>query len=330
MWHIAFMPSLTTRWPEPSPDQLLAGFTPPPHFANATFANYLPQDSTQAAAVADLRAFVEQCQNPPRRRLFHKPDPLKGRYLDGGFGIGKTHLLAALWHAMDAPAAFGTFVGYTNLVGALGFAEVVEALAQFTLVCIDEFELDDPGDTVMMSSLCGRLVERGVVLAATSNTLPDQLGEDRFASDDFLREIQGLAQHFAVVRIDGSDYRNLNVVEQVRSWDSGAVRQAVEGIPGAVVDRFDAVLGHLGQVHPSRYRELLRDVSAVGLLDVHTLHDQNDALRLVVLVDRLYDLDIPVYTSGVDLDALFAPELLTGGYRKKYFRCLSRLAALHV
>ena len=330
MWHIAFMPSLTTRWPEPSPEQLLAGFTPPPHFANATFANYLPQDSTQTAAVTDLRAFAEQCQNPPPRRLFRKPVPLKGRYLDGGFGIGKTHLLAALWHSMDAPAAFGTFVGYTNLVGALGFAEVVDALARFTLVCIDEFELDDPGDTVMMSSLCGRLVERGVVLAATSNTLPDQLGEGRFAADDFLREIQGLARHFAVVRIEGSDYRNLNVVEQVRSWDSGAVRQAVEGIPGSVVDRFDAVLGHLAQVHPSRYRELLRGVSAVGLLDVHTLHNQNDALRLVVLVDRLYDLDIPVYTSGVDLDALFAPELLAGGYRKKYFRSLSRLAALHV
>lgn len=255
---------------------------------------------------------------------------LRGRYLDGGFGVGKTHLLAALWHAVDAPAAFGTFVGYTNLVGALGFQQVVEALSQFRLVCIDEFELDDPGDTVLMSTLCARLVARGVVLAATSNTLPDQLGEGRFAADDFLREIQGLAAHFEVLRIDGRDYRHLNVIEHVRAWGSDAVQVAVAGIPGGVVDAFDAVLTHLARVHPSRYRELLRDVTAVGMLDVHTVHDQGDALRLVVLVDRLYDLDIPVYTSGIALDALYAPELLSGGYRKKYYRSLSRLAALHV
>jgi len=323
------MSSLTTRWPDPTPEQLLAGFTPPPHFATASFESYLPQDLTQTAAVADLRAFAVELSAPRRRSLFRQLAPIRGRYLDGGFGVGKTHLLAALWHAAGVPAAFGTFVGYTNLVGALGFAAVVDALSEFRLVCIDEFELDDPGDTVLMSTLCARLVERDVVLAATSNTLPGQLGEGRFAADDFLREIQGLAGHFEVLRIDGQDYRHLNVVDHVQSWGSDQVQSAVAGIPGAVVDSFDAVLAHLGRVHPSRYRELLRDVTAVGLLDVHTVHDQSDALRLVVLVDRMYDLDIPVYTSGVNLDALYAPELLHGGYRKKYYRSLSRLAALH-
>lgn len=324
------MPSLTTRWPEPSAEQLLAGFTPPPHFASASFDSYLPQDSSQAAAVAALRAFAAEVCTPRRRSLFRAPEVVQGRYLDGGFGVGKTHLLAALWHAVDVPAAFGTFVGYTNLVGALGFNAVVDALSQFRLVCIDEFELDDPGDTVLMSTLCARLVERGVVLAATSNTLPGQLGEGRFAADDFIREIQGLAAHFQVVRIEGQDYRHRNVIEHVRSWDTNEVHAAVSGIPGGVVDGFDALLSHLGRVHPSRYRELLRDVTAVGLLDVHTVHDQSDALRFVVLVDRMYDLDIAVYMSGVGLDSLYAPELLSGGFRKKYYRSLSRLASLHV
>lgn len=324
------MSSLTTRWPEPTPEQLLAGFTPPPHFAMASFDSYLPQDPSQTAAVLDLQRFAALVAEPRRRSRFRQSQPLRGRYLDGGFGVGKTHLLAALWHAVDVPAAFGTFVGYTNLVGALGFANVVEALSAFRLVCIDEFELDDPGDTVLMSTLCARLVERGVVLAATSNTIPGQLGEGRFAADDFLREIQGLAAHFEVLRIEGQDYRHLQVVAQTNSWSSADVQAAVAGIPGAALDAFDALLSHLAHVHPSRYRELLRDVSAVGLLDVHTIHDQNDALRLVVLVDRMYDLDIPVYTSGVNLDALYAPDLLRGGYRKKYYRSLSRLAALHV
>ncbi len=323
------MPSLTEHRPAPSPEQLLAGFVPPPHFDTATFDSYLPQAPSQAAAVADLRAFAEALARPRRRSLLRKVEPLQGRYLDGGFGVGKTHLLAALWRAADVPAAFGTFVGYTNLVGALGFANVVEALSQFRLVCIDEFELDDPGDTMLMSSLCARLVERGVVLAATSNTLPDQLGEGRFAADDFLREIQGLATHFSVLRIDGEDYRHLNLVAHVVSKSEAEVRTAIAESGGGTVDAFDVVLRHLATVHPSGYREMLRGIPAIGLLHLHTLHDQSDALRLVVLVDRMYDLDIAVHTQGVSLSELFAPELLTGGYRKKYYRALSRLAALH-
>ncbi|MGZ6792795.1 MAG: AFG1/ZapE family ATPase, partial [Mycobacteriales bacterium] len=56
--------------------------------------------------------------------------------------------------------------------------------------------------------------------------------------------------------------------------------------------------------------------------------DQSAALRLVVLVDRMYDRDLPVATSGVPLDQLFPTELLEGGYRKKYLRAISRLTAL--
>ena len=48
----------------------------------------------------------------------------------------------------------------------------------------------------------------------------------------------------------------------------------------------------------------------------------------MVLIDRLYDRKVPVIASGVPLDGLFTPELLRGGYRKKYLRAISRLLAL--
>jgi cell division protein ZapE len=81
-------------------------------------------------------------------------------------------------------------------------------------------------------------------------------------------------------------------------------------------------------VHPSRYSALLDGVTAVHFTDVRSLTDQVEALRTVVLVDRLYDRDIPVRTSGVPLDRLFSEEMLRGGYRKKYRRALSRVIAL--
>lgn len=315
-----------------SPEQLLAGFVPPPRFADVRFDTYLPnpEHPTQAAAVAGLRAFsVRLAQPESRRRRFRRgapPEARPGIYLDGGFGVGKTHLLASLFHAAGGPAAFGTFVEFTHLVGALGFQRTVDALSAFRLVCIDEFELDDPGDTVLMSTLLGRLVGNGVRLAATSNTLPDRLGEGRFAAEDFLREIQGLSAHFDVYRIDGPDFRHRGLPDPPGPLTAAQVRDRV--VPGATLDDFPALLEHLARVHPSKYGRLVADVTAVHLLDVAPVSDQAAALRLVVLVDRLYDRDVPVVASGAPLDQLFTPELLRGGYRKKYYRAISRLVAL--
>ena len=85
--------------------------------------------------------------------------------------------------------------------------QAVRLLTGSSLLAIDEFELDDPGDTMLMSRLLGELVGTGTRIGATSNTPPNALGEGRFAAADFLREIQGLSDRFTTVRIDGLDYR---------------------------------------------------------------------------------------------------------------------------
>jgi cell division protein ZapE len=69
-------------------------------------------------------------------------------------------------------------------------------------------------------------------------------------------------------------------------------------------------------------------VDRVHLLRVRPLTDQAQALRLVVLADRLYDRDVAVLASGTPLDEIFSPAMLRGGYRKKYYRAISRLVAL--
>ncbi len=319
-------------------DRLLAELVPPPHFAAERFETYVPDPAqpSQRHAVEVLRGFADRLDATTRSRKgwFHRGRNAlsvgpAGIYLDGGFGVGKTHLLASLWQVAPQPKAFGTFVELTNLVGALGFAATVEALAGHRLLCIDEFELDDPGDTVLMSSLLGRLVERGVRLAVTSNTLPGRLGEGRFAAEDFLREIQNLSAHFEVVRIDGDDYRHRGLPPAPDPYDDATLRHLAETAgDGVTLDDFADLLGHLARVHPSRYGPLLDGVGVVHLSGVSPVSDQSVALRLVVLADRLYDRDIPVRSSGVPLDGLFTPEMMAGGYRKKYLRATSRLTSL--
>src|SRR4051812_19976606 len=270
---------------------------PPRHFADESFDTYRPDPAhpSQQAAVARLSEVAAQVRRGSGR-WWRKKAAAPAVYLDGGFGVGKTHLLTSLSREAG-DAAYGTFVEYTNLVGALGFLPTVEALATRRLVCIDEFELDDPGDTVLMSRLLRELGDRGVALAATSNTLPGALGEGRFATDDFLREIQGLAARFTSVRVDGPDYRHRGLPAPPRPRSDAEVAAAAEE-PGATLDRFDGVLERLAALHPSRYGALVDGVRRVCLLDVTPAPEQATALRLVVLVDRLYDRQIPVVTSG--------------------------------
>ena len=337
---------LAGRVPTVTPERLLAELEPPPRFASARFDTYVPDPAEPSQAAArDLlasRAAVRlgnegRTSRFSARRLLGRSggsasagfEGKAGVYLDGGYGVGKTHLLASLWHATEGQKAYGTFVEYTNLVGALGFAACVARLATRELVCIDEFELDDPGDTVLISTLLTRLAEAGVRLAATSNTLPDRLGEGRFAAADFLREIQGLSARFVTLRIDGQDYRRRDAAAAPSPATSGDLAAFLDSdVPGRVADDFDELIDHLGTLHPSRYGALLDGVGAVALSGMRPIDDQNAALRLVVLVDRLYDRSIPVLASGTPVDQLFTAELLAGGYRKKYLRATSRLVSL--
>ncbi len=324
---------LSDRDPQVPRERLIAELVPPPRFADVSFDSYRPDPAqpSQQQAVEVLRSFAEDLNRPVRKKgLFRRagePEGPGGVYLDGGYGVGKTHLLASLWHTSPAPRLFATFVELTHLVGALGFHDAVAALSSYRLVCVDEFELDDPGDTVLISTLLRNLREHGVRLAATSNTLPGKLGEGRFATEDFLREIQGLAESFESVRIDGEDYRHRGLPDAPQAPDLDEVKRRAES-EGASFDHFVDLSRHLAQVHPSKYGALLDGVGVVCLEDVRTVDDQATALRLVVLADRMYDRDLPVVASGVTFDRLFAPPLLEGGYRKKYFRAVSRLVAL--
>ncbi|MDG5803913.1 cell division protein ZapE [Streptomyces ossamyceticus] len=338
--------SLCTREPHVPADRLVAEMVPPPRFDSVRFDTYIPDPNqpSQTEAVKVLSGFAAglggaHATGAGKRGLFgfgrakapKVPAGPRGVYLDGGYGVGKTHLLASLWHATPAePAlkAFGTFVELTNLVGALGFQKTVQTLSGHRLLCIDEFELDDPGDTVLVSTLLGKLVDAGVALAATSNTLPGKLGEGRFAAADFLREIQGLSAHFRALRIDGEDYRHRGLPEAPPPFSDEQVTKTAYATEGSSLDDFPHLLEHLARVHPSRYGALTDGLKAVCLTDVQPVPDQSTALRLVVLADRLYDREVPVLASGLPFDRLFSEEMLNGGYRKKYFRAISRLTAL--
>ncbi len=311
--------------------------SPPARFAGTSFQNYIPNRSfpSQAEAVAACREYLEAIASAPsgrRGRLsLRRQAPTQGRgiYLDGGFGVGKTHLLGAIYREAPSPKAYLSFVDLVNFVGAIGFERAVQELSRYVLIAVDEFELDDPGETVLVSSLLDRLASVGVNLAATSNTLPDRLGEGRFAAVDFMREIQGLAARFEVVSIDGPDYRHrrLNLAD-AEADEMRLKEQALAGGETITADLFEALLAKLAATHPVMYSRLIQGVDLALVEQGATFSSLDAALRFVVLVDRAYETGTSLVVGGVRLEQLFPESFMKGGYRKKFGRALSRLSQL--
>ncbi|MGA7149668.1 MAG: cell division protein ZapE [Microbacterium sp.] len=326
---------LADRTPQLAGADMVAALVPPPQFSDATFETYRADPAYPSQQEAkDLLLVFSGAGAPAKGGFFRKakrPDVKPGIYLDGGFGVGKTHLLASVYHAMPARRKyFGSFIEYTALVGALGYQNTVELFRGSDLLCIDEFELDDPGDTMVMTRLLAELVASGTRLAATSNTPPNALGEGRFAAQDFLREIHAMSASFQTIRIDGTDYRHRALdghaaVLEAAEYEAALSDAAARGVVSD--DAFAELVAHLARVHPSRYIRLIEDLSMVGLRDVEPFTDQSAALRFVAFIDRVYDAELPIRATGVSLDLVFPEEMLAGGYRKKYLRAISRLVA---
>ena len=307
----------------------LEGFVPPPRFGTTSFDTYAPTHESQHAAVASVTTFVDAASRTQARRWpWQRGQQGAGLYLDGGFGVGKTHLLAAAWHASPLPPSKKRYMSFQELVyllGVLGREGAQTAFEDVQLVCLDEFELDDPGNTLLIAMFLRQAFERDMRVITTSNTDPASQGRGRFAAADFQREIQGIASRFDVVAIDGADYR---AGFRDASWSTeGEMREAEARVAGRVIHApFAELVTTLEKLHPIHYRGLLEGVDLFLLDGVTTIPDQNTALRFVHFVDKMYDLGVPLRASGeVPLAEVFDAFYREGAYAKKHHRCTSRI-----
>jgi cell division protein ZapE len=185
---------------------------------------------------------------------------------------------------------------------------------------------------MLMSRLLSELGAKGIRFAATSNTPPNALGQGRFAAKDFAREISAMSDRFLIVSVDGEDYRHRPVDGHTQAMDDNELSRVIDGMVSSgqrvAVDDFDQLLAHLAKVHPSKFLKLIDGIDALVLKGAHELTDQSAALRLVSFVDRLYESQIPLSSTGIGLTEVFSAEYLSGGYKKKYLRAISRIGSL--
>lgn len=332
------LPDLIAQLPaRPAAVELMGEFVPPARFAGKSFDNYLPLRPSQEAArdrLASLAAGMAARANAgPLARLrarWRATRAGSGVYLDGGFGVGKTHLLAALWNAAPFPKAYLSFDELVYFIGLVGVDEAREAFAGQRLAAVDEWELDDPGNLKLALAFLRGALADGLRVVVTSNTLPLELGSGRFDQKDFRAEIEELAGAFEVIRIEGTDYRHRHFeADPSRRYflDPETLhRLALAAGERALLTPFPELVAGLRELHPIRYAGLVDRIGSLFLEDVTTIPALPDAIRFVHLVDTLYDSAVPFRASGdLSLNALFPHSFVVGPYGKKLSRCLSRM-----
>jgi cell division protein ZapE len=320
-----------------SAEEILDDLNPPKHFDKAEFSNYIPEKEypSQSLALQSVEQFISNLQKPPSlKSRFWKSRSVasKGIYLDGGFGVGKTHLLAAAFHKFSGSKAYLSFQELMFLVGLQSLNGVAASLKDVKLLIIDEFELDDPANTRIVTNLLGQLFDSGVSILTSSNTPPGALGEGKFSVSDFKRELGSLTNNFQTLRIEGEDYRHVHHLNEAKgtAWcnnEKDLTRLSSLMISNKILEiEFDEFLMTLAKVHPVRIRKAIGNFEIIILHNVHQITHPHEALRFAYFIDKAYDNDVILLTSSlVPIENIFQRSYFAGGDTKKYLRTISRL-----
>lgn len=171
---------------------------------------------------------------------------VKGVYLWGPVGRGKTWLMDRFYDSLQVPARrqhFHHFMRWVHqrLFQLTGVAQPLQVLARelaqdVRVLCFDELFVNDIGDAVILGGLVRAMFDEGVVLVCTSNQLPEQLYATGHNRERFVPAITAINHFMEVVSVDGGEDHRLHPGQaQQRYWV-----KAEQG-PSALVEVFDTL-----------------------------------------------------------------------------------------
>jgi cell division protein ZapE len=179
-------------------------------------------DSHQLRIVSEFERLSNDLKQKPKSKGWlwrRKVEPVKGIYIWGGVGRGKTWLMDLFYSYQSGQeierAHFHSFMRQVHerlsqLEGQASPMDLIGAdmAERFRVLCLDEFHVIDIGDAMLMRALLEALERHGITLVTTSNQPPDNLYKNGLQRDSFLPAIEILKRANQVMQLEGeTDYR---------------------------------------------------------------------------------------------------------------------------
>jgi cell division protein ZapE len=188
----------------------------------------LEPDPAQALAIEKLQILANRLvvAEPHSAGLLgyfqrRRNEPLKGLYIAGDVGRGKTMLMDLFYDALDLEPKrrvhFHAFMVETH--ARLDEARMSDApdpiaavvagiAAKARVLCFDEIFVTDIADAMILGRLFAGLFEAGIVVVATSNVVPGKLYKDGLNRDLFLPFVRLVEAHMELLVLEAArDYR---------------------------------------------------------------------------------------------------------------------------
>ncbi len=236
-------------------------------------AGELTADPAQDGAIAALDHLLSDLAKPRVANkgsalgwLFGKgrdkgeTDSVRGLYLFGGVGRGKTMLMdtafalaeglpratprrRAHFHAFmaDVHARIHAFRQDESTNGDPIGPVADDLAAQAQLLAFDEFAVTDAADAMILARLFTALFERGVTVIATSNVAPNDLYRDGLNRSFFVPFIRLMEQRMVVLELASStDHRMNRLAQGTRYLTGTGAEDAFEAV-------WDDMVGHVAE-----------------------------------------------------------------------------------
>ncbi|WP_299425760.1 cell division protein ZapE [uncultured Shimia sp.] len=149
----------------------------------------LHADDAQVAVLPELERIRAEVSKPVPKKWFRKstPEPVRGLYLWGGVGRGKSMLMDLFVDSLSVPVRRVHFHAFMQEIHeamhkarADGIEDTVQPVAKAVadsvrVLAFDEMQITDITDAMIVGRLFEQLFEAGVVIVTTSNRVPDDL-----------------------------------------------------------------------------------------------------------------------------------------------------------
>lgn len=282
-------------------------------------------DPLQRSIIADLQKIADEIEAHIPWYNFSKKRSVKGIYMCGPVGIGKTYLMDLFYQSLPENKKsrfhFHYFMQQVDhqlrlLQGKSDPLRLIAAnLAKTTrLLCLDEFLVNDVAYAMVLAELLTEIFAHNIVLVVTSNTRPDDLYLDGVGRDRFIPAIELIKKHCAIVQLDsGRDYRigRINLLEAyVYPLNQSSENKLLEQFKSISKDDVSTgpitVQGRTIQVVKSNQRAVWFEFDVICNLPRCSL----DYLEIADRFDVVFVSNIPILTENNTTEVILLMHLI--------------------